>query len=349
MSSHLSLVVPAPFDTRTGGYEYDRSSVSALRGRGWTVDVIELPGSYPQPSADERAAAMKALAAIADGGLVLADGLAFGALPNEFEAHRHRLRIVALVHHPLAAETGLSVDAAERLFHSEREALAAARHVIVTSPATAASLAEYNVAASRISVVPPGTEPAPLASGSSDGMSHLLAIGSIIPRKGYGTLIRALAQRPELPWQLTCAGSLDRDRAEADAVLALVSAAGLSSRITFVGELGAADLARVYDAADLFVLPTVYEGYGMVVAEALARGLPVISTPTGGIADLLSQGGGVIVPANDARALAAALAEWLTDAGHRDALRDGARRVRPTLPTWPDRAALMERVLRAVS
>ncbi len=149
---------------------------------------------------------------------MLVDGLALGALPDEAEREASRLTIVALVHHPLAAETGIDRALAAALEVSERRALAAVRSVVVTSHATAARLAGYGVTADRIAVVEPGTDPAPLARGSvaaSVGRAPapvaLLCVATLTPRKGYELLVRALATIPERHWRLTCAGSLDRD------------------------------------------------------------------------------------------------------------------------------------------
>ena len=219
-------------------------------------------------------------------------------MPDEVEREAARLTIVALVHHPLAAETGLDPALAAALEISERRALAAVRSVVVTSRATAARLADYGVTADRIAVVEPGTDPAPLARGSQPAVSHelspslssdvaLLCVATLTPRKGYELLVERARAIPQRNWRLTCAGSLDRDPATVARVRAQLRDAGLEDRVSLVGDLDAAALAAQYDRADLFVLPTLYEGYGMAVAEALARGLPVVSTATGAIADLV--------------------------------------------------------------
>lgn len=347
-AASLTLVVPAPFDTRTGGYEYDRRIVAALQDLGWHVDVVELPGQYPQPSPDDRRAAVAALRGVPDGRLVLADGLAFSALPDEVQVERARLRFVALVHHPLAAETGIDPEAARKLYDDERRALDCARQVVVTSPATADALAPFHVPSHRIAVIEPGTQPAPIAIGSKDAVPTLLAVGSIIPRKGYRVLVEAMAQLADRPWRLVCAGG-DRDPVEALAVRSAVAAHDLASRVTFPGELGPDALARVYASADLFVLPTLYEGYGMVVAEALARGLPVVSTATGGIAGLVGAEAGMLVAAGDSRALAAAVGAWLDDVEIRKRWRAGAIAARASLATWSERGVQMATVLRSVA
>ncbi|MEP6467711.1 MAG: glycosyltransferase family 4 protein [Parafilimonas sp.] len=352
----LYVVIPGDLDTRSGGYGYDRRIIAGLRQRGWTVTVLRLGDSFPMPTPGARAHAAETLAAIPDGSTVLFDGLALGALPEEVERAASRLTVVALVHHPLAAETGIDPAAASALAVSERRALAAARWVAVTSAPTAARLvADYGVAVDRMTVIEPGTDPAPLARGS--GIDHqpstlghqpsvvsLLCVATLTPRKGYPLLIAALAAIPPRNWRLTCAGSLDRDPAVAARVRAQLGEAGLEHRVSLVGDLDQAALAAEYDRADLFVLPTLYEGYGMAVAQAVARGLPVISTDTGAIRDLVGDGGIVVGP-GDKTALADALSRAIGDPVLRATLRTNAQVRRDHLPGWDAAVAAMARML----
>ena len=334
-------------ETRTGGYEYDRRIIAGLRARGWTVDVSPLDATFPQPTRAAREGAVRVFAAIPDGATVLVDGLALGALPDEIAREAARLTFVALVHHPLAAETGLDPDVAGALEGSERRALASARGVVVTSRRTAASMTRYGVSEDRIAIVEPGTDRAPLARGSQSAMS-LLCVATLTPRKGHELLCRALAAVSKKQWRLRCAGSLDRDPATTARVRAQLRADGLEDRVSLVGELDAAALALEYDRADVFVLATLYEGYGMAVAEALARGLPVVSTATGAIEEIVC-GAGRIVPPGNLDALTVALSSVLGDPSARDALAARARQVRDRLPTWDDATTRLARALERAS
>jgi glycosyltransferase involved in cell wall biosynthesis len=340
--SSLVFVIPGDINLRTGGYAYDREIFAGLQRRGWDVTMALLDDSFPSPCDAARAHAVEALAALPNDSLVLADGLAFGALAEEAEREATRLRFVALVHHPLALESGLDTEVARTLFESERRALRVSRGVVVTSPATVKSLAPYGVPPDRIAVVPPGTKPAPSARGTRGSRPpragiplELLAVASLTPRKGYDVLFHALARLTHLSWHLTSAGSPDLDPATADALARQALEQGIASRVTFAGALDEQRLDAAYDRADVFVLPTRHEGYGMAVAEAVARGIPVVSTPTGAIPELVDAASGRLVPIDDVEALTEAL-ETVMDDGARARLADGACRRRETLPTWAE-------------
>ena len=335
----IAFVVPGRLDQLTGGYIYDRQIVDGLRRLGQRVVVKQV-----RPRA-----AARVFASIPDNAVVVVDGLAGGVLPEPIEREAGRLRFVALVHHPLAYETGVSRAKARRLLRSERRTLAAVRHVVVTSARTQALLVrEYGVSRRRISCVEPGTTRRPL-SRSTTGR-HLLCVATLTPRKGHLTLIRALARLKHLDWRLTCLGSLTRDRRTAAAVRAEIRAAGLQMRVSLAGETASgARLARIYATSDIFVLPTEYEGYGMAVAEAIASGLPVISTPTGAIPSLVGRDAGILVRAGDVSALARAIKRLLVDRRARLRLREGARRRRRKLPTWPQSVRRVAEIVRGVA
>lgn len=346
----LVVIVPGDLDTRTGGYGYDRRIIDGLRRRGWSIVVGQLADTFPFPASDARKHAAQILAALPDDSLVMVDGLALGALPDETEQEARRLRLLGLVHHPLAAETGLEPPVAAALDASERRALAAVRHIVVTSRATAAALARYAVEPERVTVVEPGTDRAAIArsyrsSAARDGQPiNLLCVASLTPRKDHETLFEALANLADRHWRLRCAGAY-RDAPTVQRLRARLAESGLARRVTLLGDLNETEVAEEYDRADIFVLATRYEGYGMAVAEALARGLPVVSTPTGAIADLVNHRAGILVPPGDARALAAALARLIDDEALRLRLAAGARDVRATLPTWDDAADRMSAAL----
>lgn len=342
-----ALVFPGVLTTRTGGYIYDRHAFAGLRRRGWQVREVSLPASFPFPDSVALAAADDALTSLPAGLTTVIDGLAFGAMPELAARHRERLDLVALVHHPLHLETGLPPDAARHLRQSERQALASARRVIVTSRLTAEAVtAELGVEPRRISVAPPGVDPAPVAVGGGP-VPLLLSVGTVTPRKGHALLAEAMTHLRELPWKLVIVGSLERDPATTRALLALVRERDLGGRITLTGELEGGSLEAAFAQADVLVSASYYEGYGMAIAEALARGLPVVATAGGATAETVPADAGLLVPPGDAGALAYALRRVLSEPELRRRLREGALRARARLPGWDDTAALIEAALLA--
>ncbi|HEU0069922.1 MAG TPA: glycosyltransferase family 4 protein [Alphaproteobacteria bacterium] len=343
----LTVVVPGSLETPTGGYRYDRQVVVGLRAAGHGVTVLTLGESYPQPDAATLQASYRALSRLS--GPVVIDGLALGAMPDIADHLPAHAPLIALVHHPLALESGLDPALAEKLRQSEREALAHARHVIVTSPPTGKILAaDYGVPRERISVALPGVGEAPLAQGSGGQTIQLLSVGSVIARKGHDLLIEALAPLADLPWRLTIVGDATRDETAAQTLRTVINKSQLQDRVTLTGALSEEDLARCYHAADLFVLASHYEGYGMVFSEALAHGLPIVATAVGEAATLLPQTAGKLVAPGDTKGLSEALRGFIMDGDRRAAARRGAQAARDRLPRWADCVTVFEKVLRSV-
>jgi glycosyltransferase involved in cell wall biosynthesis len=377
MPRAVDLLVPGEIATLTGGYLYDARILAGLERLGWATRVHALDASFPEPTDAALAAAEATLAAIPPERMVVVDGLALPGLAGALSRRREG-PVVALVHHPVAYETGLDAAVAARLFERERAALAEIENVIVTGPWTRRALADFDVDAARITVVEPGTDPAPEARGSSTGAHPrkgaggsdaggsnadgndgddgnrsyggeeplvLVSVGSLTARKGHDVLLAALATLTDLPWQLRVAGSQTREPDTAAALRATAAKAGIAERVQWLGELAPAALGDVYDCADLFVLASHLEGYGMALAEALARGLPIVSTRAGAIPDTVPDDAGVLAAPGDAAALAAALRSLLEDRSALERLAAGARRARTRLPTWDDASRAFARAL----
>ncbi|SEL82650.1 glycosyltransferase family 4 protein [Halomonas daqiaonensis] len=349
----LTLIVAGDPDQWTGGYVYDARMMAELRSQGWRVDVVGLEGRFPLADQKARHSLSQALATLPDNARVVIDGLAMGGLPDEVERHAARLQIIALVHHPLADETGLDVVQQRDFHHSETRALASARRVVVTSHHTARALQEYGVPDERIRVAEPGVDKAPLARGALDHEEvgrpwRLLCVATLTPRKGLGVLVEALAGLIDRPWVCEVVGSHDRDAGHAAALMAETQRLGLAERLCFVGERNVDDLAASYREADLFVLPSFYEGYGMVVTEALSWGLPVITTTGGALADTLPPEAGIAVPPGDADVLREALSRWMDDTEVRRRLRGGASRARRGLTDWQQAGQRFAAALEAI-
>ncbi len=340
------FIVPGDPDQRTGGYLYDAHMVKAMEASGIDVTVLGLAGQFPIPDEDAKHAMQEALVSVPSSAVVIIDGLALGGLGETVQAtlaqRTHpKPRLIGLVHHPLADERGLDPQQAQWLYQQERLALSCCDQVIVTSPFTARRLIERAYVTQPPSVVTPGVVQSALAKSASDPSTEdedhrhrFLCVASITPRKGHAVLLEALDAIRDLPWVCQWVGDHGRDPRHAQALTHRIDALELTDRIECLGELDEASLDVLYHQADVCVLPSWYEGYGMVVTESLARGLPMITTDGGALPDTLPQGAGLIVPAGDAHALAQALSSWCQDAELRETLRTGAKRARANLNSW---------------
>lgn len=327
---------------RTGGYGYVRRIVDGLRRRGDRVHLQGLEGTFPDGDARACDAMDSALDALPDGTRVVIDGLALCGLPPLANRHLERLAVMALVHHPLADETGLDEAGQAHYFATEKAALQAIERVIVTSPFTAERLNVYDVPPSRIEVVIPGvalpSQTAPDSPLQPGDPFRFLCVATLGPRKGQDLLVSALTQCVDLDWQCSLAGSLDRHPDYVTSLRRQIDEAGLGDRVRCVGELDDEGLDQAYRSADVFVLPSWYEGYGMVITEAMAYGLPVITTTGGALAHTASSEAAIKVTPGDVDALAVALRQVMTMPGRLQQLVAGAASERRALPSWDDAA-----------
>ena len=335
----IALFVPAPFATVSGGYNYDRTIVAGLRALGHEVDVLELDGQHPLADDAALAAARAAWGAMHGSAIPVIDGLCLPAFAPLADALAAR-GAVGLIHHPTALEPGHDAATHAALRGSERRLMPLLARAIVTSAATGERLvAEFGVSAERVAIVVPGTAPAPRAQGSGGLGCAILSVGVITRRKGHDTLLRALARLPDLEWHLTIAGA-PRDPVHAASLVALAEELGIAKRVTFAGEVVADDLEILWQRTDLFALATRFEGYGMAVAEALKRGLPVAVTEGGAAGALVTPGSGIVCPVGDDAALGRAMRRVMFDAALRAEMADAAWHIGQTLPDWPAQAEL---------
>lgn len=329
----------------SGGNGYDRHICRGLAEIGWPVRVHAVPGAWPRPDRSAYAGLAAVIQDIPDGTVTLLDGLVASTAAEVLVPHASRLRLVPLVHMPLGHD---SADAGART--RERAVLSAAASVVTTSTWSRKMLMElYSLPGDRVHVAEPGVDAAPVAPGTTAGGSFL-CVAAVIPGKGHDVLLNALATMRDLSWDCRCVGSLERDPAFAEAIRRRVLYAGLGDRVCFTGPRTGEDLERSYSSADLLVLPSLAETYGMVVTEALARGVPVIAADVGGVSEALGHGTdgirpGLLVPPGDPAALARALRTWVGDAEVRRVWRLAARTRRSSLLGWSATTSVLAGVL----
>lgn len=348
----VHVIVPAGIDDPagpSGGNGYDRRICHGLAAIGWSVHERSVPGAWPSPNAAARSALAGVLAGIPDGALAMVDGLIASTVPDVLAPEAGRVRLVVLLHMPLGDGRVVGHDARVR----EYAALHAASAIVTPSAWCRSWLLErYPLRPGDVHVAEPGVEAAELAPGTAVG-GELLCVASVTADKGHDVLLAALAQVADLPWRCVCVGTVTRDPGLVDRLLRWARHAGIGDRVRFTGPRTGADLDAAYAAADALVLATRVESYGMVVSEALARGLPVLATSVGGLPEALGRLAdgsrpGLLVPPGDPAAFAAALRSWLTDGHLRHRLREAARERRARLSSWQVTSSRISGVLAGV-
>lgn len=344
----VSFAIPSDIGTPTGGYAYGRKLIALLPEFGVAVAHLPLPRGFPFPTDAELEETARLLAHVRADSVLLIDGLALGALPEAYVA-AVAVPVVAMHHHPLGLETGLDPETGRHLLALERAALTHARHIIVTSQTTAETLRELGFAPPPpVTVAVPGTEVSARATGG-EGRVEIISVGSIVQRKGHDLLVEALSGLAHLDWYCTIAGSLDRDVAFTARLERQIAESGLGDRIQLMGTLSSDALDALYARADIFAMPSRYEGYGMAFASALARGLPIVAARAGAVPATVPEDAGILVPPDDAPAVRDALSALLTDRQLRQRLSDAAWAHGQRLPRWADTARIVADVLKQVA
>jgi glycosyltransferase involved in cell wall biosynthesis len=325
----VHVIVPEGFDhpgRPTGGNVYDRRVCAGLAEAGWEVLVATVAPAGPGGGSGAGADLARVVSAIPDGETVLIDGLIASPAAAQLLPQAGRLRLTVLLHMPLATD-------------SERSVLDAAAGVVVTSEWTRRQLlTRYAIPAGRVHVARPGADLA--ARPARPVRGRLLCVGVLSRHKGQDLLVEALAGLADRDWRCVLAGSLDRDPDFVEHLRARITRLGYDHRIQLSGVLTGAALSHAYTTADLLVVPSRSETYGMTVTEAFAHGLPVIATTAGGLPEAFGPvtaggvGPGQLIPPGDPAALAAALGDWLGDDGHRHRIRAAVRERQAALRGW---------------
>ncbi|AUH65020.1 glycosyltransferase family 4 protein [Paracoccus zhejiangensis] len=338
-----AFAIPGDIETLTGGYIYEHRLLMGLRDQGRNVEHVQLPEGFPDVDAAAMAQAIAQLQAVEPERVLILDGLVFGSIDSSGLAGV-RAPIVAMIHHPLAMESGLDPARRQHLFTTERDNLRLAQHVLVPSPHTRDLLvARYDVPPERITIARPGVDP-PRYPSAPVARPLILSVGILHPRKGHDLLIDALARIGDLDWQTVIIGS-PWDPAHAEALALQAEGSGLGARLRLAGRVTTDELHRHYASASVFALATRYEGYGIVFDEALSYGLPIVSCATGAVPQTVPADTALLVPPEDSEAFADALRLMLTDERRRQACAGAARSAAQHLPDWSQTAAAAGAVL----
>tara|TARA_R110002126_G_scaffold71368_2_gene178988 strand:- start:339 stop:1418 length:1080 start_codon:yes stop_codon:yes gene_type:complete len=344
----VHFIVPGALDTLTGGFIYDRHMVDGLRASGRLGGVHEIEGDFPRARPYDIAAGAAVLAGLPDRARCVIDGLALTALGQAVSQHAPRLDVVAMIHHPLADETGLSERETEAFFQAEKAMLKEVARVVVSSRRTAERLADFDVHPSTVHVVEPGIADwvPSVERRPAEGPLRILSVGTLTRRKGHDSAVRALANCRDLDWKLDIVGAA-RDAAHAAELNSLIGELGLAGRVTLHGEVPDEELARIHGAAGLFLSATHHEGFGMALADAVAAGLPVLTTHEGAVASAVREASR-LVPAGDVSALTEALRDVLGKSEQRVQMAGRSVAAAGTLSDWGRAKAAFQRAVDGV-
>jgi glycosyltransferase involved in cell wall biosynthesis len=349
MKRRLTFAISADYERRTGGWVYDQRLLAELERLGWEVERLLLPAGFPHPDETARARTGALLRDLPDGSVLLVDQLCLGVLPDLARVEADRLRLVIIVHHPLGLEGDPEAPASLAWIASERETLRHVRLAVATSDATAALLRDrFAVDNRRLAVARPGVDALPRSPGSAPPPLQLLSVGAVVPRKDHVRLISALATLADRPWRLQVVGNITRAGEHVASLRQLVGELGLDQRVELSGELDDQAIEAAWARADLFVAASRLEGFGMAAAEAIARGLPVVTTAAGAVGQWIDRGAALVVDEPGAAGLATALARVMDEPGLRDSLREGARLAAARLPRWSDAARIVAQAIEEV-
>ena len=356
----------------SGGNTYGRRVCAALDARGWSVVVHEAPGQWPHANPAAHLALGRTLAQLSDDALVLLDGLVASSVPHVLAPEQRRLRQVVVVHLPLGVSVGGGMAAGspeagrtpaetpgvtpgEAVRRADEGAvLRGARAVIATSAWTAQWLrTAYALEHGSVHLVPPGADSAPLAGASRSG-ERLICVGALTAIKGHDVLVEALALDADLDWSCRLVGSPRIEPVFVEALHARARAAGVDHRLEFTGPVAPERMSAVYADADLLLVPSRMETFGMAAIEALARGIPVLGSAVGGLPEAVGESPsgdrpGLLTPPGNPALLARELRRWLSDADLRRQLRAAARGRSATIGDWSATADRLARVLTGVS
>lgn len=313
---HLALIGPPPSTSATPSYA--GRLAPALRALGHTVDLVDATAEFRLPA----------------GARPVVDALVLPRLAVRMDELVVR-GAAGLVHHP-----GAHVVYDNGAPGAERELLAALPRLVASSTPVETRLREtYGIPAERIHVVEPGLDALPRSTGSTSGCA-VLSVGVLAPRKGFDKLAAALRRLFDLDWTLTIAGDAGRDPGY-EASLEEVA----DGRVRLLRDPAPEALEAVWRGADVFALATRWEGYPSATAEAVCRGLPVVTTDGGGAARPVPEAGGSICPVDDAATLSKTLRRVIFDVALRREMADAAWDAGQALPGWDTQAALFAAAL----
>jgi glycosyltransferase involved in cell wall biosynthesis len=357
---HVGLIIYGDLETISGGYLYDRKLVEYLRGQGDRVEIISLPWrNYLRHISDNFSASLLKQLTSLPIDVLVQDELNHPSLflLNGSLAQRCAYPLVSIVHHLRSSE--LRPAWQNRLYVCPERRYLSSVDTFIFNSRTTKQAVEHLLHKSVPGMIayPSGDRFSPEITAEEikrrawrPGPLQLLFLGNIIPRKGLHVLFEALGRLPKQVWELTVIGRTDVDPGYTRRVKSQAASSGILERVHFSGPLGDDELAAALAGHHLLVVPSSYEGYGIVYLEGMGFGLPSVGTQSGAAGEIITHDqDGILIPPGDAVYLATIIRELAQDRQRLQAMSLSARRRFERQPTWEQSMRRVRSFLKSVS
>jgi glycosyltransferase involved in cell wall biosynthesis len=341
----LGLIIYGDLEMISGGYLYDRKLVEYLRNQGDEVKIISLTWrNYLLHLSDNFSYDLQRRLENLQVDVLLEDELNHPSLflVNKRLRQKVNFPIVAIIHHLRSSEQH---PYWLMWFYRQVEAsyITGLDGVIFNSQTTRLAVEEmFKIKCGSIVAHPAGNHLKPQISeeqiimrAKREGPLRLLFLGNVIPRKGLNTLIEALRLLPVDAFHLSIVGGLDVDAGHVRSVQRQIGNTGLAGRITFHGSLDHNSLIPILQQSQVLVVPSIYEGFGIVYLEGMGYGMPAIASRSGGAGEIITHGqNGYLVESGNASELASLLYAMHQDRARLCEMSLAARQRFETHPGW---------------
>jgi glycosyltransferase involved in cell wall biosynthesis len=338
----VHFLITGDIQSLTGGYLYNMHMINGLRGKGHLVNVFGTDWQWKDSDSLEYICRHH-LKKLPHGSCVIVDSLILASLHHIVQEFGDRLKFLGLIHLPASYNVLSGVHG--KLADEELTAINDMRQVIVTGQFTFDLLCNVGLNPARICLVEPGTDHFPRKKRYKPVPSELLCIANYSALKAQDVLIRALCRLTAWNWSLHLYGDTNRDKKYTEALRSLIRQLKMEHRIIVHGIVERHEISTVFLNADLFLMPSLFESYGMAITESLAHGIPVVTTSAGNIPYTLPAGMGLLTEPGNEEQLADTIRSIFYDPVKYDALCKAASQYFKQVRSWEQAVSDFETIL----
>jgi glycosyltransferase involved in cell wall biosynthesis len=326
----------------TGGYLYNMRMIEGLEQKGYSVNIFGTDWPWNIKSDLEKISLFH-FEKLAVGSCIIIDSLVLARLRSVVEKFSTRLTFIGLIHLPVSYQ--YTYGEFGRISHEELIALRQMKQLIVTGRFTYDLLWKAGLNAARIRVVEPGTDQFPRKTHYKSVPSELLCIANYSAIKAHDILIRSLSRLASRDWTLHLYGDIGHDKEYSSGIYSLIEQLHLEKRVIMHGIAGRDEITAIFLLADLFVMPSLFESYGMALTESLAHGVPVLTTRTGNIPHTVPPGMGILVEPGNEEELTHAIRSLMDEPSKYASLCSTASQYHYLARSWDQAVMEFERII----